>query len=113
MTRKEIEQELVAAGYTIIRTVKPARWYEVEKNGEPAAILFQYPNAWHWFGKRHEATASGGSAKQADRGGLGDAIDDDRALNRYRQLMIEAPDDLLRSYAAVFRASSDCFNEQR
>ncbi len=107
----EVQARIEAAGFTVIKVVRAGRWFEVEKNGEKAAILYQHPSAWHWFSKAHAATASDSSAERCDRGGLGDAISDDRDMRQYKKLMYDAPDRLLREYQGVYAASCQVYND--
>lgn len=98
--------ELEAGDFTVIKVHQAGRWYEVTTpDGEVGAVLKQYPNAWHFFSKDVASTASNGNAATCHRGGLGDAIDDDRALKRYRELLDEPNvPQTLRGFEGVYVA---------
>lgn len=105
--------ELEAGGFTVLKVYKANRWYAVTTpSGEEGAVLKQYNNAWHYFSKQYAATASNGNAATCHRGGLGDAIDDDKAMKRYCELLDEpnVPSEL-RKYEGVYAAMQSAYNE--
>ena len=97
---------LEAAGFTVHAVTRPGRWFEVERDGQYAAVLYQHDGAWHWFSLEHAATASGSRPEECHRGGLGDAVSDDHDLHQYRRLIRSAPDHLRRDYKGVAAAYS-------
>jgi hypothetical protein len=105
-----VKEQLEAAGYTNVVAIRKGRWYTATKNNDPCAILFQHETAWHWFHAVHQATASGTNAKQADQGGLGDAIGDDTDMKQYKRMIRQTPHgllDLQGVYAAYCQVQND------
>lgn len=112
------KRELEEAGFTVVHEVrlkwkKPGRWFEVVTpgGGEDAVMLRQSPTVWHTF-YRYEATASGHDPFRALTGGLGDVIATDGQLRTYLDLVLEAPERLLREYDGLYRASSQAYQER-
>lgn len=104
---------LEAANFTVHQTHKANRWYDVtDPTGKRGAVLRQYDNAWHFFWKDGAATASGSNPGNCHKGGLGDAIDDDKAMKRYCELLDESnvPEEL-RKYDGVYVAMQQAYAE--
>lgn len=111
-------RQLEKAGFRGVREISlkykgPGLWYEAyEPLGTHVCILRQGPAQWHVF-YHYEATSSGGDPKSALHGGLGDAIGTDAELKRYCELVMRAPDRLVRKYNGLYAAMRQCYEEAR
>jgi hypothetical protein len=105
-------QQLTAAGFTNVRPVRAGWCAATDPAGQECAVLMQDAARWHWFHKAHRATASNGTAATCHRGGLGDAIDDDASMRRYKRLLNNPPAELLRDYVGVYEASCQVYHDR-
>lgn len=98
-------QELTAAGFKVHKGYRGRFYLVTAPDGESAVVLRQARNCWHYFANASEATASGSTAAECMRGGLGDVIGTDGEMRTYRRLMFSAPGALLRASDGLYRGA--------
>lgn len=102
--QREFKEQLEQGGFQIVRHVH-RMWFEViDPHGCEAVVVKQNDHAYHWFDKKHRATASNSSAARCHLGGLGDAIGTDGEMWGYKNLVKNAPEELSRNYEGLYVA---------
>lgn len=110
------ERQLLLAGFTNVQAhPTPGRarpvWFEAKHDGDDVVVLRQAANRWHVFFK-FNGTASGSTPEAALSGGLGDVIDTDPQMRKYLDMVLSAPDHLVREYDGLHSASQQAFHER-
>lgn len=106
-------QSIIAAGYKSAHPAAKAGWFDVvTPDGDPAALWHQGAGLYHvFFASR--GTASGSSLERAYKGGLGDAISDDKEMRGYIRGVLSAPQALVNKYEGLREAQYQAENERR
>ncbi len=106
------EKMLREAGFKIVYAYPRARWFEVvAPDGEEGAVLCQSPASWHFFAKNTGGCASSCMVENCHRGGLGDAIGNEREVKIYNRLMSDSiVPSRLRKWDSVYRVMTVVYN---
>jgi hypothetical protein len=106
-------QSIIAAGYKSAHPAAKAGWFDVvTPDGNPAALWHQGAGLYHVF-FAFRGTASGSSLERAYKGGLGDAISDDKEMRGYIRGVLSAPQALVNKYEGLREAQYQAENERR